>query len=77
MATEDVLHHENGNVISDFKGISLLVTTMSLVQLYFTINFFESLNIYTYHSEKFDSSKVLKKINLCIDRIIKFHDGLT
>ena len=37
MVTEDLIHHQNGHVICYLKGISLLITAMSLMQLCLTI----------------------------------------
>ena len=61
---------KNEHVIFDIKGISLMVTTMSLGQLHFTIQFFESMNIYTYRSEKFDSSNT--KLTAALIELLKF-----
>ena len=53
MVPEDLIHHQNGHVICYLKGISLLVTTMSLVLLYLTIQKkYESKNFYTYCFER-------------------------
>ena len=53
MVPKHLIHHQNGHVICDMKGISLLVTTMSLVKLNLTIQKnHENKNFYTYCFER-------------------------
>ena len=80
MVPEDLIHHQNGHVICYLKGISLLVTTMSLVLLYLTIQKkYESKNFYTYCFERLPNltrSKVFKFFffDCCIDGNVLLSD---
>ena len=53
MVPKDLIHHQNGHIMCHLNGISLLVTTTSLMKLCLTIpKNYESKNFYTYCFER-------------------------
>ena len=73
MVTEDVLHHQNEHVIFDIKGISLLVTTMSLGQLYFTIQFFwKHEHLHLSFWKNLTHQKIWGKITAALVKLLKW-----